>query len=489
MRVPRWRPLVGTLTVVCLLIALTGASGQENSRAQLFREADASRARAKDRNADVYAPKNFTRGMDAYLEAQELLRRGRPVDEIQERVRSAVRYFTMSEEASKSAESLFAPAMAARNDAMSADAMRSSAEIWTKAEALMRSAATSLEEGNPRAARDDAGEAQGLYRQAELEAIKANFLAPARQILARADELKVKSTAPQTLERARKLANLAEAMIQQNRYDNAEARRLAEEASYEAAHAIYLHQVITQLQAQGRDLEDAILLSETNIAKIAQAMNLHLHFDAGIDPAVQRLVGAARTRDSVVTRMTDSLRIRRAEVENMRRRIGVLESRSIVAGGVDQIRKNEEKKKHDQTVALASILFTAEDGVVLHDGSNVVLRICGLEFAPGKSIIEPQFSGLLSKVLRAIRMFPNCQLTIEGHTEAGGSETANQRISEARAEAVAGYLRSSLPPSTPILSQGYGSSRPTGDNSTAEGRAHNRRIDILIVPEWAIVGR
>ena len=486
---PRGHLLSAVMIAVCLTMAHAGAMGQESYRTQLFRDVDAARARAKESNADVCAPTSFSKGLDAYIEAQNSYQRGRPIDEIQERIRSSMKYFNAATEATRAANTLFASTLAARNDAMTADAMRSSPDTWTKAEGLLRSAAMSLEEGNARSARDDAGEAQGLYRKAELEAIKANFLAPARTLLDRASEMKAKTTAPQTLERAHKLLNLAEAMIQQNRYDNGEARRLAEEASYEAAHAIYLHQLITSMRKDGRDVEDAFLQSETAIAKIGQALDTHVRFDSGFVAPVQQIVNAARTKDSTMARMADSLKLMESQTEILRQRVATLETRAGLAGNADRERQDEERRKHDQTVALASILFTSEDGVVLRDGNNVILRIHGLEFGPGKTAIDPQFSGLLSKIARAIRMFPNCQLTVEGHTEAGGTESVNLRISEGRAEAVAAYLRGFLSPSTPIVTQGYGSSRPLADNDTMEGRARNRRIDIIIIPEWAIVRR
>jgi len=479
------------LLAVALVWATAGVYPQENFRTKVFHDADAARARAKELNADVLAPASFVKAMDLYLDASEAFQRSRPLDEIQEKIRRSIGYFNQSADEAKPALAMFSLVMAARTDAMSANAMRSSADLWNKAESLFRSAATALEEGNARTARSEAGDAQGLYRTAELEAIKENFLAPARDLLSRADAMGVKATAPQTLERARKLVNLAEAAIQQNRYENAEARRLAEDASYEAAHAIYLHQAISQLRSLGRDYEDVILQSETMIAKVAAALNLHVKFDAGFDPPVQDIIAALKSRDTARTELADTLSTMRSENETLHRRIATLE-RNTPAGAdpsPSQDRRNEERKKHDQTVLLASLFFTSEDGLVLKDGTNVILRIYGLEFAPGKSTLDAQFSGLLSKIARAVRMFPNAQLTVEGHTESGGSETMNQRISEARAESVASYLRGVVSASTPILSQGYGSSRPIADNSTADGRAKNRRIDIIIVPEWAIVGR
>ncbi len=476
--------------VLWTLLAAHAAPAQDNFRAQLFRDADAAHLRAKESNADVLAPKSFSRAMDTYLDAKDAFQRGRPLDEIQEKIRNAARYFLASSDASKPAAIIFAGTVTARADAMSADAMRASPERWDKAEALFRSAATSLEDGDQRTARTDGAEAMGLYRAVELDAIKSNYLSRAREMLARAEEMKVRATAPQTLERAYKLANLAESMIQQNRYDNAEPRRLAEEARYEAAHAIYLHTIISQLHTQGRDLEDEILESETTIGKIGTALNLRLRFDAGFAGPVEQIIAALKGRDSSRAEEADSLRSILSENDNLRRRIALLESQQgNAATGEDQLRKGEERKRHDQTVALASMIFTPDDGLVLRDGNTVLLRIYGLEFQPGKSTIEPRFSGLLSKIVRAVRMFPNAQITVEGHTESGGNELLNQRISDSRAEAVATYLRSALPPSTPILSQGYGGSRSITENATPEGRARNRRIDIVILPEWAIVHR
>ena len=479
------------VAAACIAASFSSASSQENFRAQLFRDADAARLRAKESNADVLAPKSFSKAMDVYLDAKDAFQRGRPLDEIQEKIRNATRTFMVSSDASRPAAIIFAGTVTARTDAMSADAMRSSPAQWDKAEALFRSAATSLEDGDQQTARTDGAEAMGLSRAVALEAIKSNYLSRTREMLARAEEMKVRTTAPQTLDRAYKLANLAESMIQQNRYDNGEPRRLAEEARYEAAHAIYLHSIISQMRSQGRDLEDEILQSETTLGKIGATLNLHLHFDAGFDSAVDQIVAALKGRDSLRAEEGDSLRSVRGENDILRRRLADLDSHGGAGTPTtaDQIRRGDEKKQHDQTVALASMIFTPDDGLVLRDGNTVLLRIYGLEFQPGKSTIEPRFSGLLSKILRAVRMFPNAQITVEGHTESGGNELLNQRISESRAESVASYLRSSLPPSTPILSQGFGGSRGITENLTPEGRARNGRIDIVILPEWAIVHR
>jgi outer membrane protein OmpA-like peptidoglycan-associated protein len=187
----------------------------------------------------------------------------------------------------------------------------------------------------------------------------------------------------------------------------------------------------------------------------------------------------------------DSIRALSADREALRKEVALLQSRSRNTGGsdLDLLRKNEARRKHDQTVTLASMLFTPEDGTVIREGNTVVLRLYGIQFGAGKSDIETQYSGVISKIQRAVRMFPNCQVSVEAHTESGGLESANQRLSELRAAAVAAALRPGVPQATPISSQGFGSRRPIADNASPETRANNRRIEIVITPEWAIVVR
>jgi OOP family OmpA-OmpF porin len=464
---------------------------QDNFRTQLFREADNARLRAKESNADVLAPATFGKGLDAYDDAGDAFQKGKVLSGIQSKIHESAELFLRAAQISVRVAPFFANVMTARNDAMSADALRAVPDIWNKAEAFLRSAATSMEDGNAKSALSDAGEAQGLYRSAELEATKVNYLSPAQSLLTSAENMDVKSTAPQTLERARKLLALADRAIQQNRYENSEARRLAEEAGYEAAHAIYLHRIITQMRAEKRDLEDVLLAAESDLAKMGTALNTKLRFDAGSGPAVDDLIAAVRRKDSLMIDLGDSVKAISGDRESLRKEVALLESKSRSSSGsdLDLLRKNEARRKHDQTVTLASMLFTPEDGTVIREGNTVIFRLYGIQFAAGKSDIEPQYSGVLSKIQRAVRMFPNCQVSVEAHTESGGIESANQRLSELRAAAVAAALRPGVPPATPISSQGFGSRRPITDNASPESRANNRRIEIVVTPEWAIVIR
>jgi outer membrane protein OmpA-like peptidoglycan-associated protein len=75
---------------------------------------------------------------------------------------------------------------------------------------------------------------------------------------------------------------------------------------------------------------------------------------------------------------------------------------------------------------------------------------------------------------------PELNLRIEGHTDSTGSDEHNQRLSERRADAVKSFLAAQEIDMNRMVSVGYGEYRPVADNSSADGRQKNRRVEIVI---------
>ncbi|MBU2195945.1 MAG: OmpA family protein [Alphaproteobacteria bacterium] len=103
-----------------------------------------------------------------------------------------------------------------------------------------------------------------------------------------------------------------------------------------------------------------------------------------------------------------------------------------------------------------------------------------IEFALASAEIDPSSNGLLQSVADAAATCPGT-LRIEGHTDSMGSANANELLGDARAEAVREALIARGIPADRLIAEGFGARRPIGDNTTAEGRAHNRRIEIRVV--------
>jgi OOP family OmpA-OmpF porin len=103
-----------------------------------------------------------------------------------------------------------------------------------------------------------------------------------------------------------------------------------------------------------------------------------------------------------------------------------------------------------------------------------------IRFESGRSTLDPDSAGLLDRLIETALRCPTVNIEIAGHTDAAGENTANQALSEKRAQAVVEYLgRAGLPASrfTPV---GYGSTQPVATNDSDEGKAQNRRIEFVV---------
>src|SRR5216683_3426625 len=119
-------------------------------------------------------------------------------------------------------------------------------------------------------------------------------------------------------------------------------------------------------------------------------------------------------------------------------------------------------------------------GNVREDSRGTVITLTGgVLFASGKSTLLPDARGKLDQVAEALKNTDR-QFIVEGHTDSRGSARVNQRLSERRAETVRNYLIERGVPPERIKAEGFGKSRPVASNRTAEGRANNRRVEIVI---------
>jgi outer membrane protein OmpA-like peptidoglycan-associated protein len=105
-----------------------------------------------------------------------------------------------------------------------------------------------------------------------------------------------------------------------------------------------------------------------------------------------------------------------------------------------------------------------------------------ITFATGSAQLQPRFMQVLDQLAQSVRHYPNTLIRIEGHADATGNAQFNQTLSENRAHAVASYLMQHGVDPKRIEAIGFGSTRPIASNATPEGRAQNRRVEILLIP-------
>jgi len=103
----------------------------------------------------------------------------------------------------------------------------------------------------------------------------------------------------------------------------------------------------------------------------------------------------------------------------------------------------------------------------------------GITFDTGKSVIKPESAGELNRIVQLLKENPSLRFSVEGHTDATGSASSNQKLSEDRARAVVDRLvEMGIDPGR-LSAKGLGQNNPVADNSSAEGRAKNRRVEFV----------
>ncbi|NKF23595.1 OmpA family protein [Solimonas marina] len=113
-------------------------------------------------------------------------------------------------------------------------------------------------------------------------------------------------------------------------------------------------------------------------------------------------------------------------------------------------------------------------------GVGDTITLSGVNFDFDKSTLTLNAKTILDDVAAALIAAPDIHVEVAGHTDSRGSDAYNQKLSQARAEAVMAYLGEHGVAADRMTAHGYGETEPVADNDTDEGRERNRRVELRI---------
>ena len=148
-----------------------------------------------------------------------------------------------------------------------------------------------------------------------------------------------------------------------------------------------------------------------------------------------------------------------------------------VAGGVVGYQLDQQIRELDEATE-----GTGVDVTETPDGTGILVNLPDVTFAVDSTTISPSFRAALDEVAASLQKYPNSLVDVMGHTDSTGSDAYNLDLSRRRAESVANYLVSRGTNRPRIATVGYGEQYPRADNTTEQGRALNRRVEIRITP-------
>jgi outer membrane protein OmpA-like peptidoglycan-associated protein len=145
------------------------------------------------------------------------------------------------------------------------------------------------------------------------------------------------------------------------------------------------------------------------------------------------------------------------------------------AGAIIGNRMDKQAKRIEEEIPGAEVERVGEGINVTFDETS------GVYFDTEKYNINSKSQATLKKLADIFREYPQTNILVEGHTDNTGSDSYNLTLSKNRAQAVTGYLVDSGIEKGRFTTKWYGEAQPKYDNTTAEGRAKNRRVELAIV--------
>lgn len=142
----------------------------------------------------------------------------------------------------------------------------------------------------------------------------------------------------------------------------------------------------------------------------------------------------------------------------------------VFAGDYDYDLTIVEKGEVEQEVTANAILKE------LNETGKAILYI---NFDSGKATIKKESMPVVEQIIEMMKQAKDIKLSVEGHTDSDGSNESNLKLSEARAKAVVEAITKGGIDAARLSSAGFGEEKPIADNSTAEGKAKNRRVELI----------
>lgn len=262
-------------------------------------------------------------------------------------------------------------------------------------------------------------------------------------------------------------------------YDEA---RVSRAATYGPDRLLVAKQALDRAEAAYRD--DAGSFEERRLAYIARrkaeyAQAYGNYALAKRDEEIARRAYIEK-QDRLRREAEATVETRTRELENTRQNLNSAQT-DIQKSRAELASEREARMKAEQNLA-AAVASLKEMAQIKEDSRGTIITLDGaVLFVSGKAELLPLAKQKLDDVAKALTdLDPKQTITVEGHTDSRGADDMNLKLSEERANAVRAYLVERGVKPDRIKSVGRGEANPVATNDTPEGRANNRRVEIVI---------
>ena len=449
-RVFRERIVMSVLVLVTAVGFAIGCAHRDVKKAQLDPQAqplieiqnlEKQLAEQQNSQLDVMAPAQFAKAKKYLKEAKADYEKGEDRSDVLDSIAWSKAYADKVQTVGERVKGQLEPVATARQAAMTVRAHELLPRGFRNADDDLRDLSDDLVDDPRDMDLDDVNRLQTAYLNLELDAIKKAKLSEAQTIIEKAVDQRAQRYVPQTLMRARTQYAAAEKVIENERHNDTEVNQAAEKATAEA-----------------RDLAQVLALARQSKNDAPESAALKLFNQSR---SLQSVESTAAALQADVTQQQQALAQQGQEISNLAKTVDL-----------------------DTALKSAQAKFSEDEAEVTRQGDKLMIRLKAIQFPTNSSDFAPSSLGTLKKVKDVIAELDAEKVIIEGHTDSTGGPQINKQLSEKRAEAVKQYLVvDDVIASDKVETVGVGFDRPISSNKTAEGRAQNRRVDLVISPQ------
>lgn len=449
------KKIIITLGSALLAASLAGCSNVR--KAELTHGNDAEKAVAevtqlmqqglKSQN-DVLADTQFEDGREYLQDARDDLKEGQRIEDILENASIAKAYFQDADKTAESRRSIAKRILKARQAALQAG-LRNRPVLIDELENVDDDLKGETEQFSEALTPEEFSEFQKAYLALEIKAVQFRELNGAQTAIATAIENDAEELAPNNL----KTASLD--------YKDAENTIAQSPRSPE----LYKQNVQTALESAMmlKDVMDVIMGAEGTPENIAEQIVKQ-----------KRALGELTSN---VSRLAANLQ---STQQSLQEKEGALKkTEDVLKSQQEQLDRASTQVRFQQAMDEAQKMLPQDDALVYQQGNTLVFRLKSINFKSGTADIPSSSTPLLRKVDSIIKKLDAEKVIVQGHTDSVGAANVNKKLSQDRAISVANYIHS-LGGGYPLQYVGYGESNPIASNETAEGRATNRRVDLVV---------
>jgi outer membrane protein OmpA-like peptidoglycan-associated protein len=224
------------------------------------------------------------------------------------------------------------------------------------------------------------------------------------------------------------------------------------------------------------DADEAVVMDLAYIAERHVAVAVSA---AGLEQASRNIAAYEKEQKDLRRKLQTATQ---AELQRMKQELE--DKQRTLERLTEDVASEREARLAAEAKASAALRSLEEVARVKEESRGIVITLSGaVLFASGKYTLLPIAKTKLQDVAKALLEQGDSDIVVEGHTDARGSAEKNRELSLRRAEEVRGYLVSQGIPTQDIRAVGQGEDHPIASNDSEEGRANNRRVEIILNPK------